>query len=400
MPVYHYRALNAGGMVVRGQLHADTRHALEAYLQAAGLDVLSARRAWVSKYSFRGYQTLKVDVCTFLFHLQRMLDAGIPLLASLALLQSQASPVLSSKILCVRQRVESGDQLSTALHKSIAHMDAVTIALIHAGEQGGLLTSLLLLAARRLQAQENRRRQLLTLLLYPLLTLVLTGMALLVLLIKVVPELALFLRNLQIPAPWYTQGLLGLSGMIVTHGVTIMIVSSVLLLVLGAAYLMFPVCRLWVAHGALKVWILGKLNQKVQLSRFIHALGALYEAGVPLLDALGTSLAVVTNPVLKTGLATARHSIVQGMGLAQAFAGAGCFPPLMREMLHVGEQTGTLASALQHLQALYEQDIQATEARLLALIQPTIMVLLGAMLGWMLMAVFGVIYDNLDRMVL
>lgn len=390
---YRFRAVHADGRVVHGVRQAANDAALAQRLARNGLTLLRAKPCRATRGLTASEQA---EWC---FHLEQLLRAGVPLLDALGSVrdaQDHRRPRDAMAMLV--DAVHDGQPLSEAMAAQAESFSPLLCGLVQAGETAGELASTLARLADSLRRDEALRAHLRKSLLYPAFVLVLVLLVATLMLTQVVPQLASLLASTGESLPWSTQALLATSALLLQYGAPLAVAGLALAIGLPWLARQWP----WLATArdqlALRLPLWGPLQHKRELARFAEALAMLSASGVPLLDALRVGEAVIDNQVLRHGVSLARRHIANGSGLSDGFAAVGILPPLALRMLRVGESSGELARALAQVSDSYQREVRLASERLLTLLEPTLTVLLGGLLLWMVSAVLGPVYSALTRL--
>ncbi len=397
MALYHYRATTDQGQLRQGRLEALHEPDLQSQLKRMGLELLRAR---VLAPHQRFVRLLpRREVISLLFQLEMLVRAGVPILWALHDLREAAeSPAGRDLAAGLHEKIEGGATLGDAVAAYPGVFSATVSHLIRCGEVTGQMPEVLQEIVRSLKWQDELSAQTRKLLLYPaFVTLVVTAVFIF-LMLKLVPQLVAFLTGLGQQIPLQTQLLIGLSQLLQQFGWATLLAASALLLVTVSLAASFDGVRLLVHRGQLALPLVGPVLKKIGLARFADTLAMMYRAGIPLTDALTYCQQVSGNLVLQRAIRQARERVINGAGLSDGFAAEMLFPPLVVRMLRVGESTGALDTALTNISYFYRRDIDQSVGRVQALMEPMLTLLLGLLLGWIMLAVLGPIYDSLAVM--
>jgi type IV pilus assembly protein PilC len=395
MTHFAFTALAADGRRVRGQEQACHATELEQKLQRRQLELLDCRSSlWPALTHALNRGLNRREKLHFCFHLQQLCAAGVPLRDGLAdLRDSVDSPRLGQCLGLLLNDIEGGLGLAQALAQQGHSFDPLFIGLVRAGEHSGKLPEILAELTETLKWQDEMAAQRQRLLLYPACVAVIIALAGAFLLTSLVPQLKLFVQQLGGPLPWHARLLFDLADGLRHYGLLLLLLTTAGLLALRIGWHYQPGWQLAGDRLLLRLPLLGKLLIQLALSRFAHTLALLYRAGVPVLEALGMVRDVVGNRAIRQGIAKVTTAVAAGRSLTAAVQTTGLFPPLVIRMLHLGEQTGGLDTALNHVADFYRRDLQAGITRLHALLEPALTLTLGLFLGWIMLAVIGPIYQ-------
>ena len=390
---YRYRAVTQEGGVVTGHMTASDHHDLEQRLRGLRLDLLSCRPMHLGRWLPRRQLPRRhlVDIC---FHLAQLTRSGIPLLDGLHDLRDSVDQRRLREILIVVvTSIENGRTLSQALAEHLYLFGGVFVSLIRAGEESGCLPEVLAKLVDSLKWQDELAGQSKRLLMYPLFMVAVVTATTLFMLVYLVPRLTVFLTGLGKTLPWQTRILIYLSEFLTANWAWLL---ALLLFCIGAATFWLHMSssgRNALDRMKLRLPLFGPLRRKLILARFADVLAMMYAAGIPLLDALRTIGGVLGNREVERGIGEAAALIADGRGLSAAFASTGVFPPLVVRMLRVGETTGALDAALANVSYFFGREVRESIARVQAMIEPTMTVIVGVVLGWVVLAVLGPVYD-------
>lgn len=393
---FRYQAVAADGRRVRGVAGAASEAELESRLARLGLYLLRAQRH--TRWRWARARIEPRQRLDLFMQLEALLRAGVPLLEALDdLRQAAASAALAQLVAQMRDRIEAGTTLSQALADHPSVFDAQIVGLVRAGEATGELPLVLQRIVAALKWRDELTAKLKKALTYPAFVAAVVAGVVAFLMVYLVPQLTQFLRTMGQTLPPQTRLLIAVSEAFVNYGYLIVAIPVLAAPTVAAAARADEGVRRRLHAWVLAVPLVGALLQKVALARLANTLGLMYRSGIPVLAALAQCEEVTGNLVLRAAIARARESIAGGMGIADAFEAGALLPPLLVRMLRVGERTGDLEGALDNVAYFFARDVDETVARLQGLIEPVITVLLGAVLGWVMFAVLGPIYDTIGR---
>jgi type IV pilus assembly protein PilC len=250
---------------------------------------------------------------------------------------------------------------------------------------------------RSLKWQDELSAQARKLLLYPAFVTIVVGAVFVFLMVSLVPQLVDFLGSLGQQIPLQTRLLIGLSGQFRHHGLAMLLTAAALILSTAALAASFEELRYHLHRIELALPLVGPILKKIALARFADTLAMMYRTGIPLTEALVYCQNITGNLVLQRSLRQARERVINGSSLSESFAAEMLFPALVIRMFRVGESTGALDTALGNISYFYRRDIDQSVSRVQALLEPVLTLLLGLLLGWIMLAVLGPIYDSLGK---
>jgi type IV pilus assembly protein PilC len=397
MPQYGYKAVDAAGERVSGQLEAQTLTELEQRLGRMGLDLIVAAPASDFAWNRRRRQVGRRDLINFCFHLEQLAAAGIPLIEGLAdLRDSVETSALRAVVSGLIESIQGGSNLSQALAAQPEVFGTIFVSLVRAGEHAGRLPEVLRSLAEQLRREDEFAAQTRKLMLYPAFVGTLVTAVTLFLMTYLVPQMSGFIRNLGQEVPLQTRMLIRASELCVNYGWWV--IGIVVLVGAGLRALTRSDERVGYAMDRCKIALpfMGPILRKIILSRFASTLALLYASGIMVLEAMQFTEATMGNRPLQEALRAAGEHVSEGKGLAQAFAATELFPPLVIRMLRVGEQTGSLDTALRNVSYFYDREVRESIDRLQAMIEPVLTVALGGVLAWVMLAVLGPVYDTIS----
>lgn len=398
MERFRYKAMNAAGTFLRGEMDASGLGDLEQRLHRMHLDLIHARPHRKSK-THVGRSVPRQELIDFCFHLEQLLLAGIPLQEALVELRDSTSHARMKGVIgTVVDDVERGIRFSDALQTHPGVFGDVMCALIQAGEMSGTLEQVLhehTASLKRDAALQAETRRLMT---YPLIVAAVLLSVTTVLLLVVVPELTNFFRQAGIALPRSTRVLQWLSASLREHWPWILLLFSSGPMALRLAPRLHPNAALRLDTWLLSLPLIGDITRKLIAVRFSGLLALMYGAGIPLIESVRHCEGAMGNLAMSAAVSRARALMIQGTGVAAAFEQAGLFPSLVLRMIRLGESTGALDHALREASAYYLSDVQHRIARVQAALEPVLTVFLGLLLLAIAVSLFGPVYDMLARL--
>ena len=398
---YAFRVRTKEGRVVDGTMDAEGEAAVATRLRSQGLVPITISKeaggAMKKELHLLPQRVKLKDVAVFARQFATMIGSGLSLLRTLNILAEQAeNPMLAKTIGQVRDDVERGGSLSASMSKHPKVFNHLFVSMVRAGETGGQLDTVLNRVADNFEADYRLRQKVKSAMTYPV---VVAGIAVLlvtIMLLFVVPTFAAMFTGLGGELPLPTAILLKLSQW-AKFLVPLAIVGSI-----GGtiAYKRLrkssSIFRLRTDQMKLKVPIFGQLFRKVALSRFARTLGLLLRAGVPVLQALDIVADTTGNEVLTRATAEVKESVRSGETMAGPLARHDIFPPMVVQMISVGEDTGALDAMLDKVSDFYDQEVEATTEALTSLIEPLMIAVLGGVVGSMIVALYMPMFAIFD----
>lgn len=397
MALYSYRAINELGNSTKGLQDAANLIDLEVRLKRNGLDLIDAKIDRGTIGLGRG-KIKRPELITFFFNLEQLTRAGVPLLESLAdLRDTMNAPHFREIIASLIESIESGKKLSQAMAEHPDGFDKIFISLTHAGEESGRLPEVFEHITESLKWQDEMASHTKTILIYPVFVgLVVLGITFF-LMIYLVPQLVGFIQGMGQEIPLQTRILLATSSFFVNYWYAIIAVPIVLPIAATLAVTSSPAMQLRLDKLKLNLWIIGPILRKIILARFANTFAIMYGSGISILNCIDISRDVVNNRAVSNSLGDVALEIESGKNLTQSFQSTNMFPPLVIRMLKVGEATGSLDKALLNVSYFYDRDVKDSIKKVQVMIEPTMTIILGTLLGWVMLSVLSPIYDLIGK---
>jgi type IV pilus assembly protein PilC len=397
---YEYSVRDRKGKLVKGTLEAQNETALVQKLKGMGYAPVSVRETgggMQREISLPGGNriTLK-DLAIMSRQFATMVNSGLSLLRSLSILADQTENKALAKVLDeVRQNLEGGQSLSSSLAKHPRAFPPIMVNMIRAGETGGFLDKVLLQIAENFEAEVRLRGKVKSAMTYPVVVFTIAILSVAGMLLFIVPIFASMFDSLGATLPAPTRALVFLSAAM-KIGAIPMVVLLVAAVVVWGRIKHRPDVRDFVDPLKLKVPIFGDLFRKIAISRLTRNLGTMLAAGVPILQSLDIVAETSGNAVVGKAIRAVQDSVRQGEALAKPLADHPVFPPMVVQMMAVGEDTGALDQMLTKISDFYDQEVEATTESLTALIEPLMIAFLGGIVGSMIVALYMPIFKVFD----
>ncbi|MGH9380071.1 MAG: type II secretion system F family protein [Thermoanaerobaculia bacterium] len=340
-------------------------------------------------------QTKRLAV--FTRQLSVMLDAGLPLAQCLEILAAQEDDKRFRGIVHrVRGDVEAGASLAGAMRRSPAAFDRLYVSMVEAGEAGGVLDIILQRLAAYLEKTVRLKNQVRSALVYPVAVLAIASLVVWIILWKVVPVFAQLFAGLGSEMPYLTRLVVNASEWVGRLGLAAILLAILLYLGLRAWHRTRGGARS-LDGLLLKIPILGGLLRKIAVARFCRTLSTLTASGVPILDGLQITARTAGNAVVHDAVLAVRKAVEEGRTLAAPLAQTRAFPPMVVQMIHVGEQTGALDPMLSKIADFYEDEVDTGVTGLTKLLEPLLIAFLGVVIGTIVVAMYLPMYTILSR---
>jgi type IV pilus assembly protein PilC len=397
MALYSYRAVNDLGKTIKGLQDAANLVDLEVRLKRNGLDLIDAKVDRGSLGLGRG-KIKRPELITFFFNLEQLTRAGVPLLESLAdLRDTMNDPHFREVIAGLVESIEGGKKLSQAMAEHSDAFDNIFVSLTNAGEESGRLPEVFEHITESLKWQDEMASHTKTILIYPVFVgLVVLGITFF-LMIYLVPQLVGFIKGMGQEIPMQTRILLTTSNFFVNYWYVIIGLPIILPIFTKVVTVSNPAMQFRLDNFKLNMWLIGPILRKIILARFANTFAIMYGSGISILSCIDISRDVVNNRAVAKSLEDVAMEIESGKNLTQSFQSTNMFPPLVIRMLKVGEATGSLDKALLNVSYFYDRDVKDSIKKVQVMIEPTMTIILGTLLGWVMLSVLSPIYDLIGK---
>lgn len=390
MPQFQWEGRTSSGETRRGVSKASSGDALRAALRKEGVILTSMQETKeAGKQKYNPQKKIKnIEILLFTRQLSTMITSGLPLVQSLEILGNQIEDVDFRGIVKeIKEKIEGGARFADALRDYPKCFDELFINLVVAGEEGGLLDNVLQRLAIYIEKTEKLKKKVKSAMIYPVAIIVVAFVVVVVLLLFVIPVFEKMFKEMGAELPVPTQIVINLSQMMQSYWY--IIIGGVVGLVLALKYY-------YKTEGGhrnidriiLKLPLFGLLTIKASVARVTRTLATLLMSGVAILESMIIVAKVAGNKIVEEALLVARSRISEGRTMAEPLEQAGIFPPMVVQMVQVGESTGALDSMLNKIADFYEDDVDTMVGNLTAMMEPMIMVFLGVVLGGLIIAMY------------
>jgi len=397
MPVFEYTGKTLGGKQVQGELKAKNRAELERFLRGNRILVSTVSKKPQQIQIKFGSGIKKIDISRFTRQFATMISAGLPMVQCLDILGTQMESAEFRKIIMkVKDSVQSGMTLSEGLGKHKKAFDELYVNMVEAGEIGGALDTILVRLAQYREKADKLTRKVKGAMVYPLVVMIVAVGVTFAMLRFIVPVFAKMFGGLgaELPAP--TRFILGISNFLKDQ--TLVILFIIVIAIIGfKLFLRNPKGRLMFDSFKLKMPLLGSLVRKSAVSRFTRTLATLLSSGVSILDALNITAKTSGNMVLQNAINKSMVSIAEGETITQPLKDSGVFPPMVTQMISVGEKTGGMDDMLSKIADFYDEEVDAAVSALTSIIEPVVIVFLGGMIGAIMIAMYLPMFDIIGQ---
>lgn len=390
MPLFSYKAVRANGEVEEGELEAADEAALVQQLQQDGLMPIRTGRAGSGLKGLFKRSKPKVNqeqILHFTRELATLLEAGMTLDRALQILAELSDDAALVRMMeSVREKVQGGNTLSSALESQGKIFTPLYISMIKAGEAGGVLHNVLLRLTDYLERSQELRESVRSALVYPTILFTVAGLSVIGLLVGVVPQFSQMFDDMGKALPLPTQVVVNIGNALTNYWWAILAGTFLAIAFAGKHFSRPDVKRHW--DKRLLGWpLLGDLIAKVETARFTRTLATLLHNGLPLLAALNLVKDVISNTVIAETIAEAAESLKRGKGLADPLIEKGILPPLALQMIKVGEESGDLEPMLNKVADVFDREVRASVKRLLTLLEPALIVGLGLIVAGIIVSI-------------
>ncbi len=406
MATFKYTAIDKTGKRISGTLSGADSSSVSQSLARRGLTPVSIAESGggiLDKLPFGpGKKKVKLtDLVIFTRQLATMIDAGVPLVRSLAALQAQTeNPTFQKHIQEISHDLEGGVALADALEKHPQVFSTIYINMVRAGEAGGILDEILKKLATQQEKDARIRGKFKSALTYPVILLSITGIVFIVLMVVVMPKIGKIIQDLSgenAEMPKLTQVMLGISSFM-TSKWYILLGGGFLAFTLFKRYTKTPKGRHRKDEMILKIPVISVIVKKVTIARFARIFASLMSAGVSVIETLEITAKALGNAVIEDELKAAAKAVANGQQLSIPLGESKIFPPIVSQMMAIGEETGQTDQILIKVADFYEEEVDATVDALSSILEPIMIVVMGGMVGLIAASVIGPI-SNLSNQI-
>jgi len=390
MPLYEWEGRTISGTTRKGSTKASSEDALRATLRKDSIIVTKfaeKKEEKKEKYNPKGKVPM-LQIVIFTRQLSTMITSGLPLVQSLEILGAQIEDAnLRGIVREIKEKIEGGSRFADALKDYPQCFDQLFVNLVVAGEEGGLLDGVLQRLSVYMEKSEKLKSKVKSAMIYPISIVVVAVGVVFVLLIFVIPVFETMFKDMGATLPMPTQVVVNLSRA-VKGGVVYIIVAVVGIFFAFKKYYQSKGGRKTIDRLILKLPIFGVLTIKASVARVTRTLATLLSSGVAILESLDIVAKVAGNKIVEEALVVAKERISEGRSMSEPLEQAGIFPPMVVQMVQVGESTGALDNMLNKIADFYEDDVDNLVTNMTALMEPMIMAFLGVILGGLVVAMY------------
>jgi type IV pilus assembly protein PilC len=403
MATFAYTGRARGGQTITGEFTADSMDAAVTALRrdqilVTKINPVKDGAAAPGAKKIKSKSVKAKDLAVFTRQFSVMIGAGLPLVQCLDILGTQAEDKnFGEVILATRADVEGGASLADAMKKHPKTFDSLFTNMIAAGEAGGILDAILKRLATYIEKAVKLKGQVKSAMVYPIAVIVIATVVVGAILWKVIPTFAQLFAGLGADLPLPTRIVIALSNGLVRY-MPFIVVGMVALVFGFRAYYRTTGGRMVIDRVVLKLPVLGNLMRKIAVARFCRTLSTLLASGVSILEALDITARTAGNAVVEEGIQTTRKSIERGETIAGPLKQTAVFPPMVVQMIGVGEATGALDTMLGKIADFYEEEVDVAVAGLLTLLEPLMIALLGGIVGGIVIAMYLPIFSLINQL--
>lgn len=390
-PVWQWKGKTKGGEERSGEIEASDEQAVRSQLARMGVEPTKVKKKPKELHfaipGLGGKITTK-DLLVFTRQFSVMIDAGLPLVQALDIIGNQAeNPAFKKVLLAVKTRVESGSTFADALAEHPKAFDVLFVQLVRAGEIGGILDTILQRLGAYIEKNEKLARRVKGAMTYPAIVMVISVGVVAVMLMFVVPTFEKMFADMGGSLPGPTQSLVDLSRWLKGNWYFAFGVPIALFMAFKAVISKGKGQDVWHAV-VLKLPLAGSLVRKIAVARFTRTMGTMLSSGVPILDALQIVSRSAGNNTIEKAIMYVRAKISEGKNIAGPLAETGVFPPMVVQMIGVGEATGAMDQMLNKIADFYDDEVDVAVGALTSMLEPLMMVFLGGTIGYMMIAMY------------
>jgi type IV pilus assembly protein PilC len=393
MPKFSWEGKNRAGKVQKGDMEAPNEAAVNAQLRRSGIVPSKVKERgkgmdFEIKLSFMQPKVTTKDLVVFTRQFATMIDAGLPLVQCLDILsRQQENKTFQKMLLAVKESVESGSTFADALKKHPKAFDSLYCNLVAAGEVGGILDTILNRLAAYIEKALKLKKQVKSAMTYPTTIVGIAFVVIAVILIFVIPAFEKMFADFGGSLPLPTQIVIMISNFI----------QSYILVIIGTVFASIFLFKKFYAtvkgraiadDFALKLPIFGMLIRKVAVAKFTRTLGTMISSGVPILDGLEIVAKTAGNTTVEKAIYKVKQSISEGKTIAEPLTQSGVFPPMVCQMIAVGEQAGALDTMLNKIADFYDDEVDDAVGNITAMMEPLLMLFLGVTVGGLVIAMY------------
>lgn len=402
MKTYKYSARDSKGRIANGELEATDIAALKNKLRNQGLWLISQNSSQQSLLPFlEGFFNKKIglkDMVVFSRQFSAMIEAGIAILRVLTvLIQQTENPKLKAILQEIKRDIEQGVPLSESMQKFPEAFDSLYVSMVKAGELGGVLDVVLNRVAGFLESRSKLSNKVRTALTYPASLLVISILVVWFMLTFILPKFSAIFTSTGGELPAFTQLLINISNVLRSPFILVIVAFIWFAVNYARSYYQSEEGRLKIDTFSLKIPIFGPILKKVAIARFSRTFGTLIESGVPITTALDVTRTSINNALLESVLIKVKKDIEEGSPISNQLQKSEVFPPMVTQMVAIGEEAGELENMLNKIADFYDDEVDSSVESLTALMEPVFIVVIGAIVGAIVVAMYLPIFNVINQ---
>ena len=387
--VFKWTGKSPDGSIVKGELTANSPEEVKAYLRKQRIVPKSVTQKPKTLFSSFGGRIKDKDIVIFTRQFATMIGAGLPLVQALDILAKQTeNKAFAKKIEEIKIDVEGGSTFADALKKHPKIFSELYANMVAAGEAGGILDTILVRLATYIEKAQRLKRKVKGAMVYPSVVISVAIIVIVIIMVFVVPTFAKMFTQLGGALPGPTRMIIALSHFLGGTGGLVILASLISFIVFIMQIRKTQKGRYITDKIMLRMPVIGILLKKVAVAKFTRTLGTLVSSGVPILDGLNITAKTAGNKVIEKAVYTVRQGVSEGKTLAEPLTETKIFPPMVVQMIAVGESTGALDSMLDKIADFYDEEVDNAVANLTSMIEPALMVFLGGTIGFIVVSMY------------
>ncbi len=387
--VFKWTGKSPRGEIVKGELTSNSKEEVKSYLRKQRIIPTRISPKPKPLFSSLGGSVKEKDLVIFTRQFATMIGAGLPLIQALEILSKQTeNKAFAKKITEIKTDVEGGSTFADALKKHPRIFTELYTNMVAAGEAGGILDTILIRLATYIEKAQQLKRKVKGAMIYPSVVISVAVLVIVVIMVYVVPTFSKMFTQLGGTLPMPTQIVINMSNFLGGAGGLIILASLIVFVIFIVQFRRTERGRKITDSILLKFPIIGVLLRKVAVAKFTRTLGTLVSSGVPILDGLNITARTAGNKVIEKAVLDVRQGVSEGKTIAEPLAGSKVFPPMVTQMIAVGESTGALDNMLEKIADFYDDEVDNAVANLTSMIEPVLMVFLGGSIGFIVVAMY------------
>ncbi|UQB43034.1 type II secretion system F family protein [Thiomicrospira microaerophila] len=398
MQLYEYSGINQYGERVRGQMGAKNISDVELKLKNSQIDILTLKPKSQGLSFLQKSKVSRKEVILITFQFEQLLRAGVPLMEILNdLRDSFDNPAIKDMLTNIHQSMEGGDSFADALSTYSETFGEVYITLVRSGEQTGQLEEVLADLGAMIKWEDELAAKAKKIMVYPTIVAIVVIGVITLMMVFLVPQLLSFIGEMGSEVGWATKSLVATSNF----------VQAYIIYLLIAPFLLVYIVKAWLKRSSeflhqfdralFKIKLIGPVLYNLKIARLANTLAVMYRSGVSFTDAMEMASGVVSNAYLENNVKAAIKMVEEGMPIHLAFEKANVFPILGLKMIRVGERSGNMDQALTNVGYFYDREAKEMIEKIEPAIEPLLTIVMAVMVGWVLIAVLGPIYDTMTQ---